>query len=215
MLMLLFYILSSITSFESLPIEIKDKLQSEFSSYKRVEFEVVNAPKNFKTIKTKENDNVNVVGSMAYLPVNIVDNKGKNIRTNLSFRVKIYDDVYVAIKNIEKRDQLLPTDFQLAEKEITSVRGKIINSIGAIIGARASRFIGKGDILINEATENLPAIYAGNKVNAASVVGNVQISFSAIAKQEGSIGDIIRIKTNTNDIYKAEIIDSKNVLVIE
>jgi flagella basal body P-ring formation protein FlgA len=101
------------------------------------------------------------------------------------------------------------------EKEITSVRGKIINSIGAIIGARASRFIGKGDILINEATENLPAIYAGNKVNAASIIGNVQISFSAIAKQEGSIGDIIRIKTNKNDIYKAEIIDSKNVLVIE
>jgi len=215
MLMFLFYILSAITSFESLPIEIKDKLQSEFSSYKRVEFEVVNAPKNFKTIKTKENDNVNIVGSMAYLPVNIIDKNGKNIRTNLSFRVKIYDDVYVAMKNIEKRDQLLPTDFQLAEKEITSVRGKIINSIGAIIGARASRFIGKGDILINEATENLPAVYAGNKVNAASIVGNVQISFSAIAKQEGSIGDIIRIKTNTNDVYKAEIIDSKNVLVIE
>jgi flagella basal body P-ring formation protein FlgA len=215
MLMFLFYILSAITSFESLPVEIKDKLQSEFSSYKRVEFEVVNAPQNFKTIKTKEDDNVNVVGSMAYLPVNIIDKNGKNIRTNLSFRVKIYDDVYVAMKNIEKRDQLLPTDFQLVEKEITSVRGKIINSIGAIIGARASRFIGKGDILINEATENLPAIYAGNKVNAASIIGNVQISFSAIAKQEGSIGDIIRIKTNTNDVYKAEIIDSKNVLVIE
>ena len=61
----------------------------------------------------------------------------------------------------------------------------------------------------------MPVIYSGNKVFAASIVGNVKISFNAFAKQEGSIGDVIRIRTTENEIFKAEIIDYQNVLVIE
>lgn len=215
MLMFLFYILSVITSFESLPIEIKDKLQSEFSSHKRVEFEVVNAPKNFQNIWMDQEDDISVIGSVAYVPVNVKDNDGKNIRTNISVRIKIYEDVYVSMKNIDKREQLLPNDFQLAEKEITSIRGEIISSLGQIIGSRSNRFIGKGDILTKEFLEKMPVIYSGNKVFAASIVGNVKISFNAFAKQEGSIGDVIRIRTTENEIFKAEIIDYQNVLVIE
>jgi len=215
MLMFLFYILSVITSFESLPIEIKDKLQSEFSLHKRVEFEVVNAPKNFQNIWMNPKDDISVIGSVAYVPVNVKDSEGKNIRANISVRVKIYEDVYVSIKNINKRDQLLPNNFQLVEKEVTSIRGEIINSLGQIIGSRSNRFIGKGDILTKEFLEKMPVIYSGDKVSAMSIVGNVKISFGAFAKQEGSIGDIIRIRTTENEIFKAEIIDYKNVLVIE
>jgi len=215
MLMFLFYILSAITSFESLPNEIKAKLQSEFRSHKRVEFEIVNAPNNVQNVWMNNDDNINVIGSVAYIPVNIIDNNGKNARTNISVRVKIYEDVYVAMKNINKREQLLPNYFQLIEKDITSLRGEMISSLGQIIGSRSSRFIGKGDILTKEYLEKLPVIYSGNKVSASSIVGNVKISFSAFAKQEGSIGDIIRIRTSKNEIFKAEVIDYQNVLVIE
>ena len=215
MLMFLFYILSVFTTYESLPTEIKNKLEAEFSSHKKVEFEVVKAPKNYRSIKLKENESINVIGKTAYVPIISVDRKGKQKRTTLSVRVKIYDDVFVAIKDVKKREQLKAIDFQLLEKDISSVRGNIVLSLGEILGKRADRFIRKGDVLTKESLENMPVIFPGDRLSASSIVGNVQISFSAIAKQEGSIGDIIRIKTSKNKIYKAEVINYKNVLIIE
>jgi len=40
MLMFFFYILSVFTSYESLPSDIKAKLEAEFSNHKKVEFEI-------------------------------------------------------------------------------------------------------------------------------------------------------------------------------
>ncbi len=215
MLMFLFYILSVFTSYESLPTEIKNKLEAEFSSHKKVEFEVVKAPKNYRSIKLKENENINIIGKTAYVPIISTDKRGKKKRTTLSVRVKIYDDVFVAIKDVKKREELQAADFQLLEKDISSVHGHIVLSLGEVLGKRADRFIRKGDILTTESFENMPVVFPGDRLSANSIVGHVQISFSAIAKQEGGIGDIIRIKTSKNEIFKAEVIDYKNVLIVE
>ena len=215
MLMFLLYILSFSITFNQLPNEIKSKLEAKFRNYARVEFEVLKAPKEINKVHLVEDDDINVIGNVAYVPVYLVDNKGRNKRTKISVKVKVYNKVYVAIKEIEKREQINAGDFELIEKNVSSVRGKIVTSLGEIIGARAGRHLMKGDILTLESLEKMPVIFPGNKVLAASIVGNVQISFNAIAKQEGSIGDIIRIRTSDKKVYKAEVIDYKNVLIIE
>ncbi len=215
MLMFFFYILSVFTSYESLPSDIKAKLEAEFSNHKKVEFEIVKAPKNFKSIKYRKNEDISVIGSTAYLPIEVIDSRGNKKRTTLSIRAKIYEDVFVAINDVKKRNQLKAIDFQLVEKEISSIRGEIVLSLGEIIGKRADRFIKKGQILTRESLEKMPVIFPGNKINATSIIGNVQISMFAFAKQEGSIGDVIRIRTKENKTYKAEVIDYKNVLIIE
>jgi flagella basal body P-ring formation protein FlgA len=215
MLMMLLYILSFTTSFNDLPQDIKSKLQLEFSDYSRVEFEVLKAPKNLNKIIVKETDDINVIGNTAYVPIYTIDKKGKKRRTTISVRVKLYEEVYVSMADIKKRDPINVGNFELVEKEITSVRGKIVMSLGEVIGSRAGRNISKGDILTAESLEKMPVIFPGDKVSASSVVGHVKISFSAFAKQEGSIGDVIRIRTTNNEIYRAEVIDYKNVLIIE
>ncbi len=215
MLMLFIYILSFITSVNELPREIKNRLEQEFSNYSRVEYEVIKAPKELNNIYFNENDDINVIGSSAYIPIYVFDKRGNKKRTTISVRVKIYEKVYISTKDIAKRDPINVSDFKLVEKDITALRGKIVTSLGDVIGARANRSIRKGDILTSESIERMPVIYPGDRVTAASIVGNVLISFNAISRQEGSIGDIIRIRTKDNDIYKAEVIDYKNVLIIE
>jgi flagella basal body P-ring formation protein FlgA len=215
MLMMLFYILSIFNSYESLPTEIRAKLESEFNSYKKVEFSVVKSVKQYKSIVLKEGENINVIGSTAYIPVNVVDRNGKNKRTTLSVRVKIFEDVFVAVENIDKWSKLKSTDFQLVEKEVTSVRGDVVESIGEIIGKRADRYIKKGDVLTSEAIEEMPVVFPDDKLDACSIVGNVKVSFFVFAKQEGTVGDVIRVRNSDNKIYKAEIIDYKNVLIVE
>lgn len=215
MLMFFFYILSAITTYDSLPSDIKSKLEAEFSNHKKVEFEIVKSFKNVKSIKYRKSEDISVIGSIAYVPVEVIDQRGKTKRTTLSVRAKIYEDVFVAVNDVKKRDPLQAIDFQLVEKEVSSLRGEIVVSLGEIIGKRADRFIKKGDILTIESLEKMPVIFSGNKINAVSIIGNVQISLVAFAKQEGSIGDVIRIRTKENKIYRAEVIDYKNVLIIE
>jgi len=213
--MLLLYILSFTTSINDLPIEIKSRLDVEFSSYSRVEYEVVKAPKDLSKVYFNKNDDINVIGSVVYIPISLVDKRGKNKRTTISVRVKTFGKVYVSTKDITKRDPINVSDFEFVEKENTAVRGKIVVSLGEVIGARAARYIRKGEILTTSSLEKMPVVFPGNKVSAASIVGHVQISFNAISRQEGSVGDVIRIRTKDNEIYKAEVIDYKNVLIIE
>lgn len=215
MLMFLFYILSVFNSYESLPSEIRAKLEAEFTNHKKVEFSVVKFPKDYESFNLKEDEEINIIGTTAYIPINVVDKFGRSKRTTLSVRVKVFEDVFVAVNNVEKWQQLNATDFQLVEKEVTSLRGEIITSFGEILGQRADRFIKKGDILTKESIEIMPIVFPDDKLEASSTIGNVKVSFTAFAKQEGSVGDIIRIRTNDNVIYKAEIIDFKNVLIVE
>ncbi|MCF6270926.1 MAG: flagellar basal body P-ring formation chaperone FlgA [Melioribacteraceae bacterium] len=215
MLMLFIYILSFITSVDDLPKEIKNRLEQEFSKYSRVEYKVVKAPKELNKLYFNEDDGINVIGSTAYISAYLIDKKGNKKRTTISVRIKIYEKVYISTKDTKKRDPINVSDFKLVEKEITALRGNIVASLGEVIGARAGRNIRKGDILTTESIENMPVIFPGDKVRAASIIGNVLISFSAFSRQEGSIGDVIRIRTKDNDIYKAEVIDYKNVLIIE
>jgi len=215
MLMIFIYILSFIVSFNTLPKEIKNKLEKEFSGYSRVEFEILKAPKNTIKVSFNETDDINIIGNIAYVPVLAVDKRGRRKRTTISVKVKLFDKVYVSMKDIKKWEPINAGNFELVEKDISSVRGKIVASLGEVIGKRAGRNIRKGDILTSESLDKMPIIFPGDKVLAASIVGHVQISFNAISKQEGCVGDIIRIRTSNNDVYKAEIIDEKNVLIVE
>jgi len=215
MLMFLFYILSIISSVDELPKEVKAKLYAEFNNYERVEFNIVKTPKNYKSIEYKIEDGIKVIGNTAYISVSIIDKRGKKKHSTISVKYKVYKTVYVAKNEIKKRDPINLTNFELLEKEVTSLRGNVIKSVGEFIGSRADIHIRKGDILTFEMIEKMPIIFPGNKVTAASIVGNVQVTFNVFSRQEGSIGDVIRVRTNDNKIYRAEVLDYKNVLIIE
>ncbi len=106
MLMMLLYILSIFNSFESLPAEIKTKLENEFRSHKKVEYSIVKPITGYKSVEFKNDEDINVIGSTAYIPVNVIDKNGKCKRTTLSVRVKVFDDVFVAVENIDKWNKL-------------------------------------------------------------------------------------------------------------
>ncbi len=61
----------------------------------------------------------------------------------------------------------------------------------------------------------MPAVYPGDKLEAHTIVGNVKISFATYSKQEGIVGEIIRVRNSKNKIFKAEVIDNNNVLIVE
>ena len=63
--------------------------------------------------------------------------------------------------------------------------------------------------------EQIPDVKHGDRVTAIFNKGIVNISFDAIARTEGVIGDVIKVKTAENKMYKAEVLNYQTVKVIE
>ena len=63
--------------------------------------------------------------------------------------------------------------------------------------------------------EKIPDVKRGTRVNAIFQKGIVNISFTGTARTEGKIGDIIKVKRDDNKIFKAKIINPKQVRIIE
>jgi len=84
-----------------------------------------------------------------------------------------------------------------------------------IINKRSSSFIKKGEVLKLSLTEDLPIISNGDLVVLHSINGLADVQIDVTAQQEGYYDKTIRVKTRSNKLYKAKVIDSKNVLINE
>ncbi|MHB8339328.1 MAG: flagella basal body P-ring formation protein FlgA, partial [Ignavibacteriaceae bacterium] len=80
---------------------------------------------------------------------------------------------------------------------------------------RSTAFIKAGEILTKEMVEPVPIIKAGDPVTAKYIGSNVLITFNALSRQDGALGDVITIIAKDKKLYKAKIIDAKNVIIIE
>ena len=58
-------------------------------------------------------------------------------------------------------------------------------------------------------------VFAGNKVTAVYQNGVVQVTFPAIVRISGRVGEIIRVKRNDGIIFKAKVINNKEVEIVE
>lgn len=198
--------------------EIKVYLESQLTGYKKIEFETVSSPKvKFREeISINQNSNIKLTGNTAYIPVYIKEQNSSNLtHSYITVRVKLYREVYAAKTSLKRGQELKSTDFELITADISEVRGKIITDNFFISNCKAKFNLDENTILTEESLELIPVVKRGNKVKAYSTVGNVSVSFAAAARQDGSLGDIIRIVTPDKKIFKAKVMDSLNVNIIQ
>ncbi len=189
-------------------------LKNNLNNIKHFEYKIV-SPKNIDISKiTIDNTrNVKIEKGYAYLPV-LFPYKRSTKNGIITLKLKLYKDVAVAIDNLRRGEKLSNSDFKIEEKEITSLRGIPVN-INKIAQVRLKRNIKQGTILLENMLETIPDVKRGYRVNAIFQKGIVNVSFNATARTEGKIGDIIKVKRDDNKIFKAQIISSKQVRIIE
>ena len=215
MLMIFIYILSLFSIEKELSSEIQMKLEEEFNQYVKIEFEIVRAPQNYKSIQLLDDRNINIIGDIAYIPVEVVDNRSIEKQTFISVKFMLFKNVFISKNDLEKKKIIDVGNLELVLKDVSSVKGKLIESIEEISGTRAKRYVRKGEVLTFEMIEPTPVIFPGDKIIASTVVGNVIVTTEAFSRQEGKKGDVIKIRTKDNKQYKAEVLDDSRVLIIE
>ena len=195
---------------------INNYLEKQLKDYRKFEYEIT-SPRNINENKfvLDESREFKVERNYAYMPVNFISKDGIKKKGLITLKVKLFKDVLVSSRKIDRKEPLNYSDFSLVEKEVTSLRVKPIYDIDEISKYRARFSISSETVLGKNMVEQIPDVKHGDRVTAIFNKGIVNISFDAIARTEGVIGDVIKVKTAENKMYKAEVINYQTVKVIE
>ncbi len=213
---LIIFILSVlINSGSSFKSELENYLKKNLSGYTDYKYEILQMPESYKKIKLLNPDDFNLSGNMIYVPVRVVNKSGRIFRSILSVRLKLYKDVVVAVKQINKKENLIESDFALEKKDITKISGTPLYSLKDINSFRSIVSIRPGDVIIKQMIQQIPVVNIGDRLHAEYTYGNVVVTMDVYARQEGVVGQVISVITSDKKFFKAKIINSKNVIIIE
>ncbi len=195
--------------------ELDSYLKKNLTGYDDYKYEILQMPADYKKMEIISKDDFNMSGNMIYLPVRMTGKDGRISRTILSIRLKLYKKIYVAVKTIQRDENLFATDFELKKFDVTRLNSKPVISLKDLSLYRSSNFMNAGDALTKDDLELKPVILAGDPVDAEYKYGSVFISFEAISRQDGAPGETITIITKNKKLFKAKVIDSHDVNIIE
>lgn len=205
-------ILGSDKTFEG---QLKNYLDKIFARYEKYEYEITELPKNYYRIELDNERQFKLNKNYLTIPVKIYDKNNRASRSLISLKVKLFRKVLVALQDIERNEPLSDCQFIEIIHDVTSIRGTPIINSESLVGRRSKVKIKNGTILIEEMTEAIPDVFYNERLVLHAGSNGVDISTEVTAREEGKIGDVIRVVTNDNKIFKARIIDKFNVTLVE
>ncbi|MGE5354418.1 MAG: flagellar basal body P-ring formation chaperone FlgA [Acidobacteriota bacterium] len=201
----------------SLKEEIGKFLSKKLQGYEKIDFEIASKPLTpmGEAIIVDTVKEIKVNGSTAYVPVILAGRDKKTSQSFVSLKISLYKKVLVAKKLITAGSELRQEDFELQMLDAAKLRGIPVCQTGAIAHVRARLIIREGEALTQEKLQAMPVIKRGDSVTAFAVKGSVEISFDAQARQDGSVGEVIRVITPGKKIFRARVIDQFSVNIVE
>jgi flagella basal body P-ring formation protein FlgA len=194
--------------------KIEAYLDQKLSGYQKYEFEISYAPKETENLVIDNDRDFKLSNDVAYIPVKLAKGKSSSL-SFITVKLKLYENALSAKRNINKKMVLSEEDIEVKLVDVARIRGSVLTEKDNPNLFRTKSLIKKGDVIITELLEKIPVIQNGDLISAQSQHGSVVISIDAIARQEGCVDDIIRIASKDKKLFKAKIIDSKNVTIIE
>ena len=153
-------------------------------------------------------------GTSVPVRVEVLNGSGEVIRTlHLVARVKVFAEAAVAARDIARGDSLAAGDIVMKRVEVGGVRG-YYTSAEELAGVRVTATIRSGSILRASNIKPAPVVRRGDRVTIKVVVGSVEASSEGIARQDGGLGECIRVYNEmTRSTALCRILDSHTVQV--
>lgn len=213
MLHMLLNILMFCFASDSINSEITEYVIKSLPGYDKYEVKIISLkPKTgFEIDNTRElSRNSNLV----YVPVQYSLKSGSKSNGVITCEVKLFKKVFVAAHDINNGEKISTNDVDVIEYDIAKLNN-VCKSLNELENKRASKYIKKGELLSTNVIEEIPQIFAGQMIVLHSINGMADVQIDAVAQQDGYVDKIIRVKTRDNRLYKAKVIDNKNVLINE
>ena len=195
--------------------DIQRFLENKFIDCRKIEYEII-SPVNheFNKLEIDKSRKSKMSSGYFYLPVILKENENAK-NSVLTLKVKLFKEVLVARRDINKNEYLSANDFDLELKDITTLRFQPIETEVLLNLFRSRIRISEKTVLIKNMIEPVPDIKVGDKIEALYSNNSVNINFPVTARTEGVAGELIRVKNDDNRIFKARILNNSMVKIVE
>ncbi len=190
--------------------QIQKYLNSHFSGYDKVEYQLI-SKMNINDIKIDASRTLIQKSDIVYLPVIIKDDRNSN--SVIRLKIKLLKNVLTAKTDIPFNKSLGENDFNYQLKDVTKLRGTLVDKEIELTNYKTKFSLRKDDVLVLESIEEIPAVKSGEKLVLEVQKGSVKITYECVARQNGRIGEIIDVLAANNELIKAKVISSQKVLV--
>ncbi len=209
MIILLGFVLGNGKSFN---LQLKFYLDERLSSYEKYDYEILRVPRNAR-LEIDTDRNFRIARNYAYVPVKIFDSKNNAAHSVVTLRVKLYRKVLVSKQTIGKDENLLPYMFNKELMNVSRLEGQPADE-KVMKNYRSKIIINEKSVLLQNMIEPVPVINHGEKVIIHTGRNGVDISIEGIARQDGSVDQIISVQCR-DQIFKAKVIDKYNLSLVE
>ena len=200
---------------------INSYLKKNLSEYKKFEYELISLPGGLNKFDSKKLEidftrSFKGQNGFGFIPVTLDNGKRGSTNGVVTLRLKLYQDVFVASRDLKRYTVLSEGDFIIQEKDVTGQ--KYLPSPEISFSDEQYRLkanLSANEILLVNHFEKVPLVKIGSRVEAIFVKSNVEISFPATAREDGRLGEVIRITREDKRILNAEIISPSQVKIVE
>lgn len=128
-------------------------------------------------------------------------------KISLKYNVKVYEDIIIAAKPIASREALTPDNLAYQRTNVARLTGSYYTDINKIIGLNAKRTIAAGTLISDTFLEKPILVKRGSTVTILAYSGDMAISAAGEALQDGTEGQLIRIRnTSSKRIVAAKVV---------
>jgi flagellar basal body P-ring formation protein FlgA len=149
------------------------------------------------------------------IPVEI-RKEGRLLQTIVcSVIIRTFDNVLTTVRKVDKGEPLTMPVFEKRNMETTFLADDMIGSLKQFTHFRAKRMINKNSVLHRSMIEEIPSVVPNQIVTVVAIGVNVNVEAAGIAKDEGRIGDVIKVKrVGSKEYVSAMVVGEKRVEII-
>lgn len=195
--------------------ELAKFFAAKFTAYDSYEYGILQMPSNYTGIKIDDSREYKITKNIAYVPVITVDRKKVEVKTYVTCRVQLFKKVLKSLEKISRFDQLSAGMFAYEKCDVTGLRGNPVSDLNEIGSYRSRMIIYKNTFLVEDLIERIPDVQSGEKMTLHTGNFGVDISLSVVTRQDGNIGEVIRVMSDDRKLYQGKIIDKFNLALIE
>jgi flagella basal body P-ring formation protein FlgA len=141
---------------------------------------------------------------------------GRLIKTIVcSVLIRTFENAFVAAQSIEKNQIITPLIFLKENIETTRMNEEVMKELDGLHEYRTRRMVTANSIMTQSMIEEVPSVRMNEPVVVCVVAGNVYIEIGGIAKEDGKIGDEIRVVRNgMKEILIGTVVGKQKVEIV-
>ncbi len=131
-----------------------------------------------------------------------------------SARVALWADTWVARKKIKRGETIDIDNLSVERHDVTKNFDKFVQTTDSFSAIRAKKTIKAGSVIVSDMVEPIPMVSRGEEVLIRCDVGNMRITTTGIAKEDGLQGDRIEVANKSTRKRITAEVESPGVVYV-